>query len=380
MSNQSYFLNDEQKMIRDTARDFAHNELSPYASSWDEGEEFPTEIYSKMGSLGLMGMLVSEEWGGSGADHVSYALALEEIAAGDVGASTGMSVNNSLVCTGIEAFGSDFQKTEILTPLVRGEALGCFCLTEPQAGSDAASVKTKAVLDGNSWVLNGTKQFITNGSKADFALVFAVTDPDAGKKGISCFIIPTEKKGYNVSRIEKKMGQRGHDTAQITFEDLRVEPEMILGDLGHGYKIALSNLEGGRIGVAAQALGAARAAYECALDYSKDRETFGKPIIQHQAVGFRLADMATEIEAARLLIHNSAKMRDSGIPCIKEASMAKLYSAEMAERVCSSAIQTLGGYGYLSDFPVERIYRDMRVCSIYEGTGDVQRMVIARTL
>ena len=235
-------------------------------------------------------------------------------------------------------------------------------------------------MDGNEWVLNGTKQFITSGSKADYAIVFAVTDPDADKKGLSCFIVPTNIDGYKISRLEKKMGQRAHDTAQLIFEDIRLPPEQMLGEPGQGYKIALSNLEGGRIGVASQALGAARAAYECALDYSKQRVTFGKPIIQHQAVGFRLADMATEIEAARLLIHHAAKMRDAGLPCVKEASMAKMYASEMAERVCSSAIQTLGGYGYLSDFPVERIYRDMRVCSLYEGTGDVQRLVIARKL
>ena len=331
MSSDQQFLNQEHKLIRDMARDFARNELTPFASSWDEGADFPEDIYARMGQLGLMGMSVSDKWGGSNADTVSYAIALEEIAAGDVGTSTAMSVNNSLVCSGIENFGTEEQKLSILKPLAKGEVLGCFCLTEPQAGSDASAIKTKAHMDGNEWVLNGTKQFITSGSKADYAIVFAVTDPDADKKGLSCFIVPT-------------------------------------------------NIDGGRIGVASQALGAARAAYECALDYSKQRVTFGKPIIQHQAVGFRLADMATEIEAARLLIHHAAKMRDAGLPCVKEASMAKMYASEMAERVCSSAIQTLGGYGYLSDFPVERIYRDMRVCSLYEGTGDVQRLVIARKL
>ena len=380
MSSDQQFLNQEHKLIRDMARDFARNELTPFASSWDEGADFPEDIYARMGQLGLMGMSVSDKWGGSNADTVSYAIALEEIAAGDVGTSTAMSVNNSLVCSGIENFGTEEQKLSILKPLAKGEVLGCFCLTEPQAGSDASAIKTKAHMDGNEWVLNGTKQFITSGSKADYAIVFAVTDPDADKKGLSCFIVPTNIDGYKISRLEKKMGQRAHDTDQLIFEDIRLPPEQMLGEPGQGYKIALSNLEGGRIGVASQALGAARAAYECALDYSKQRVTFGKPIIQHQAVGFRLADMATEIEAARLLIHHAAKMRDAGLPCVKEASMAKMYASEMAERVCSSAIQTLGGYGYLSDFPVERIYRDMRVCSLYEGTGDVQRLVIARKL
>ena len=380
MTANGHFLTEEQRMIRDMARDFAQNELFPNAGAWDEAGEYPDEIYTRMGALGLMGMLVSEEWGGAGTDHVAYALAMEEISAGDLGTSTAMSVNNSLVCAGLEAFGSDEQKAKYLTPLAKGEKLGCFCLTEPQAGSDASALRTNAVQDGNQWVLNGTKQFITSGSKADYALVFAVTDPDADKKGLSCFIVPTGSEGYNVARLEKKMGQRAHDTAQLVFEDVRLTPDLMLGEPGQGYKIALSNLEGGRIGVASQALGAARAAYACALDYAKERETFGRPIIQHQAVGFRLADMATEIEAARLLIHQAARMRDAGLPCIKEASMAKLYASEMAERVCSSAIQTLGGYGYLSDFPVERIYRDMRVCSIYEGTSDVQRIVISRAL
>jgi len=380
MAADGQFFTEEQRMIRDMARDFAQAELFPNAGAWDEAAEFPDEIYTQMGALGLMGMLVPEEWGGSGTDHVAYALAMEEIAAGDLGASTAMSVNNSLVCAGVLAFGSDEQKKKYLTPMAKGEKLGCFCLTEPQAGSDASSLRTRAVLEGNQWVLNGTKQFITSGSKADYALVFAVTDPDAGKKGLSCFIVPTDTPGYQVARLEKKMGQRAHDTAQLVFEDLRLTPDLMLGEPGQGYKIALANLEGGRIGVASQALGAASAAYNAALAYARERETFGRPIVQHQAVGFRLADMATEIEAARLLIHHAARMRDAGLPCIKEASMAKLFASEMAERTCSAAIQTLGGYGYLSEFPVERIYRDMRVCTIYEGTSDVQRIVISRAL
>ena len=380
MAADGQFFTEEQRMIRDVARDFAQAELFPNAGAWDEAAAFPDEIYTQMGALGLMGMLVPEEWGGSGTDHVAYALAMEEIAAGDLGASTAMSVNNSLVCAGVLAFGSDEQKKKYLTPMAKGEKLGCFCLTEPQAGSDASSLRTRAVLEGNQWVLNGTKQFITSGAKADYALVFAVTDPDAGKKGLSCFIVPTDTPGYQVARLEKKMGQRAHDTAQLVFEDMRLTPDLMLGEPGQGYKIALANLEGGRIGVASQALGAASAAYNVALAYAKERETFGRPIVQHQAVGFRLADMATEIEAARLLIHHAARMRDAGLPCIKEASMAKLFASEMAERTCSAAIQTLGGYGHLSEFPVERIYRDMRVCTIYEGTSDVQRIVISRAL
>jgi len=380
MAADGQFFTEEQRMIRDVARDFARAELFPNAGAWDEAAAFPDEIYTQMGALGLMGMLVPEEWGGAGTDHVAYALAMEEIAAGDLGASTAMSVNNSLVCAGVLAFGSDEQKKQYLTPMAKGEKLGCFCLTEPQAGSDASSLRTRAVLEGNQWVLNGTKQFITSGAKADYALVFAVTDPDVGKKGLSCFIVPTDTPGYQVARLEKKMGQRAHDTAQLVFEDMRLTPDLMLGEPGQGYKIALANLEGGRIGVASQALGAASAAYNVALAYAKERETFGRPIVQHQAVGFRLADMATEIEAARLLIHHAARMRDAGLPCIKEASMAKLFASEMAERTCSAAIQTLGGYGYLSEFPVERIYRDMRVCTIYEGTSDVQRIVISRAL
>ncbi len=379
-SNGSPFLTEEQGMIRDMARDFAANELAPNAAEWDRNGGFPEDMYKRMGALGLMGMMVPEEYGGGGTDHVAYALAMEEIAAGDVGTSTGMSVNNSLVCAGILGYGSQEQKDRFLRPLARGEMLGAFCLTEPHTGSDASALKTRAVMDGNSYVMNGTKQFITSGSKADVALVFAVTDPEAGKKGLSCFIVPTDTEGYIVASHEQKLGQRAHDTCQIVFEDMRLTPDLMLGDPGEGYRVALSNLEGGRIGVASQALGAARAAYEAALAYAKERETFGKPIIEHQAVSFRLADMATQIEAARLLTHNAARLRDAGQPCLKEACMAKLFSSEMAEQVCSDAIQTFGGVGYLNDFPVERLWRDMRVCKIYEGTSDVQRIVISRAI
>ncbi len=380
MANDGAFLTDEQRMIRDMARDFAAKELAPHAGEWDRGGTYPNEILTQMGALGLMGMLVPEEWGGSGADHVAYALAIEEIAAGDVGTSTAMSVNNSLVCAGILGHGSDEQKERFLKPLASGAQLGCFCLTEPHTGSDASAIRTRAERDGNAYVINGTKQFITSGSKADVAMVIAVTDPDAGKKGISCFLVPTDTPGYTVASHEIKMGQRAHDTCQIVFDNMRVTPDLMLGEPGDGYRIALGNLEGGRIGVASQALGAARAAYEAALAYAKERESFGKPLIAHQAVAFRLADMATEIEAAHHLILNAARLRDAGLPCIKEASMAKLFASEAAERICSKAIQTLGGYGYLSDFPVERLYRDIRVCTIYEGTSDVQRIVIGRQI
>ncbi|MDP6589523.1 MAG: acyl-CoA dehydrogenase family protein [Alphaproteobacteria bacterium] len=379
-SDASHFLSEEQGMIRDMARDFAARELAPNAAEWDRNGGFPDDMYRRMGELGLMGMMVPEEYGGSATDNLAYALAMEEIAAGDVGTSTAMSVNNSLVCAGLLGFGSEDQKDRFLKPLAQGEMLGAFCLTEPHTGSDASALRTRAVLDGNSYVMNGTKQFVTSGSKADVALVIAVTDPEAGKKGMSCFIVPTDTPGYTVASHEQKLGQRAHDTCQLVFEDMRLTPDLMLGDPGQGYRVALSNLEGGRIGVASQALGAARAAYEAALGYAKERETFGKAIIEHQAVSFRLADMAVEIEAARLLTHNAARLRDAGLPCIKQASMAKLFSSEMAERVCSDAIQTFGGYGYLSDFPVERYWRDMRVCKIYEGTSDVQRMVIGRAI
>ncbi len=372
LSDGSHFLSEEQGMIRDMARDFAARELALDAAEWDRNGGFPNDIYKRMGALGLMGMMVPEEYGGSGTDNVAYALAMEEIAAGDVGTSTAMSVNNSLVCAGLLGFGSEDQKQRFLKPLAQGEMLGAFCLTEPHTGSDASALRTRAVLDGNSYVMSGTKQLITSGSKADVALVIAVTDPEAGKKGMSCFIVPTDTPGYTVASHERKLGQRAHDTCQIVLKDMRLTPDLMLGDPGEGYRVALSNLEGGRIGVASQALAAARAAYEAALSYAKERETFGKAIIEHQAVSFRLADMVVEIEAARL--------RDAGLPCIKQASMAKLFSSKMAERVCSDAIQTFGGYGYLSDFPVERYWRDMRVCKTYEGTSDVQRMVIGRAI
>jgi butyryl-CoA dehydrogenase len=373
-------LTEAQALIRDTARSFARAELAPHAARWDREARFPAEALRAMAGLGFMGMLVPEPWGGAGADHVAYALALEEIAAGDGACSTIMSVHNSVACMPILHFGSEAQKERFLRPLACGEMLGCFCLTEPQAGSDASAIRTRARRDGNHWVLDGTKQFITSGQHADLAIVFAITDPAKGKKGISAFLVPTGTPGWNVARIEHKLGQRASDTAQIQLDGVRLTPDLMLGAEGDGYRIALANLEGGRIGIAAQSVGMARAAYEAAVDYAKQRESFGKPIIQHQAVAFRLADMATRIEAARLLTLNAARLRDAGQPCLTEACMAKLFASEMAEKVCSDAIQIHGGYGYLQDFPVERIYRDVRVCQIYEGTSDVQRLVISRAI
>ena len=373
-------LSDEQKLIRDTAHAFAREQLAPNAAARDREGAFPEDALRQMGELGLLGMLVPEAWGGAGADHVSYALAIEEVAAGDGACSTIMSVHNSVACMPILRYGTDAQKERFLRPMARGELLGAFALSEPQAGSDAANLRTRAKRDGGEYVLNGVKQFITSGKYAGIVITFAVTDPDAGKKGISAFIVPTNTRGYIVSRLEKKLGQHASDTAQILFEDLRLPADHRLGREGEGYRIALSNLEGGRIGIAAQSVGMARAAWEAALDYAKAREAFGKAIAEHQAVAFRLADMATQIEAARLLVLSAAALRNAGEPCLKEACMAKLFASEMAERVCSAAIQIHGGYGYLQDFPVERIYRDVRVSQIYEGTSDVQRMVIAREL
>ncbi|MGQ0675659.1 MAG: acyl-CoA dehydrogenase family protein [Rhodospirillales bacterium] len=373
-------LTQEQALIRGMARDFAREKLWPNAALWDREARFPKDAVAEMGRLGLMGILVPEEWGGAGAGHVAYALAMEEVAAGDGSCSTIMGVHNSVGCAPILKFGSAEQKRKFLKPLARGEKLAAFCLTEPQAGSDASAIRTKARRKGNLYVLSGTKQFITSGSTADLAIVFAVTDPDKGKKGISAFIVPTATPGWRVARKETKLGQRASDTCQIVFEEMELTPDLLLGEEGEGYRIALSNLEGGRIGIGAQAVGMARAAFEEALRYAQEREAFGKKIAEHQAVAFRLADMATEIEAARLLVLQAARLRDLDQPCLMQAAMAKLFASEMAERVCSAAIQIHGGYGYLSDFPVERIWRDVRVCQIYEGTSDIQRLVISREI
>ena len=373
-------LTDEQELIRDSMRAFAQERLAPFAAEWDRNHTFPREALNELAALGALGMVVPEEWDGAGMDYMSLVLTLEEIAAGDGATSTIVSVQNSLPCGILNRFGNDAQKEAWLKPLARGEKLGCFCLTEPHVGSDASAIRTTAVRDGNEWVLNGVKQFITTGKHADVAIVFAVTDKAAGKKGITCFLVPANAPGYQVGRIEEKMGQKASDTTQILFEDCRIPADSVIGAEGEGYKIALSNLEAGRIGISAQCLGMARAALEAAVKYAQERESFGKPIFEHQAVNFRLADMATQLEAARQLVWHAASLKDAGRPCLKEASMAKLFASEMAERVCSDAIQVHGGYGYVTDFPVERIYRDVRVCQIYEGASDIQKLVIGRAL
>jgi len=373
-------LTDEQRMLRDVARDFARTRLAPHAAERDREAKFPAEAVAELGKLGFMGMLVPEAYGGAGADHVGYSLVMEEIAAGEGAVSTILSVQNSVGCMPVLQYGSEEQKRRFLVPMAKGEMLACFCLTEPQAGSDAAAIKTRARRYGNRWVLSGAKQFISSGKHAQIAIVFAVTDPERGKRGISAFLVPTDSPGFQVTRVEHKLGQRASDTAQLVFEEVELTPDLMLGAEGEGYRIALSNLEGGRIGVGAQSVGMARAACEAALAYAREREAFGKPIIEQQAVAFRLADMATQIAAARGLVLDAAARRDAGEPCIKEASMAKLFASEMAERVASDAIQIHGGYGYVADFPVERIYRDVRVCQIYEGTSDIQRLVIAREI
>jgi len=373
-------LNQDQEMIRDAVRAFAREELWPNAARWDKEHHFPKEAHKGLAALGAYGICVPEEFGGANLDYVTLALVLEEIAAGDGGTSTAISVTNCPVNAILLRYGNAQQKKQWLAPLAQGEMLGAFCLTEPHVGSDASALKTTAVKDGDGYVINGVKQFITSGKYGDVAVVIAVTDKGAGKKGMSAFLVPTNAPGYVVARLEDKLGQHSSDTAQINFDNCRIPGDNLIGAEGEGYKIALGGLEGGRIGIAAQSVGMARSAFECALDYAKQRESFGQSIFNHQAVGFRLAECATQIEAARQLIWHAATLRDAGLPCLKEAAMAKLFASEMAEKVCSAAIQTLGGYGYVSDFPVERIYRDVRVCQIYEGTSDVQKIIIQRAL
>jgi alkylation response protein AidB-like acyl-CoA dehydrogenase len=373
-------LSELQQQIRDLARDFARERLAPGAAKRDRESLFPREELREMGELGLLGMLVPETYGGSDTGVIAYAAALEEIAAGDGPCSTIMSVHSSVGCVPILKFGNEEQRQRFLPKLASGEWIGGFALTEPQAGSDASNLKTRARRNGHHYVLDGAKQFITSGKNGQVIIVFAVTDPDAGKKGITAFIVPTDTPGYEVIRVEEKLGLHSSDTCQIAFTGMRVPVELRLGEEGEGYRIALANLEGGRIGIAAQAVGMAQASFEAARNYARERTAFGKPIVEHQAVAFRLADMATRIEAARQLVFHAASLREAGQPCLSEASMAKLFASEMAERVCSDAIQIHGGYGYTADYPVERIYRDVRICQIYEGTSDVQRMVIARNL
>ncbi len=373
-------LTEEHQMIRDALRSFAQERLAPQAARWDKEHYFPKAELKELAQLGAFGVAVPEQYGGAGLDYVSLALVLEEIAAGDGGISTIISVNNCPVCSIAMMYASEAQKQQWLIPLAQGELLGAFALTEPHTGSDAAALRTTATRDGDEYVINGTKQFITSGKYGDVAIVMAVTDKAAGKKGISAFWVPTDSPGYIVAGIEQKMGQHSSDTAQIVFENCRVPLANLIGEEGMGYKIALSGLEGGRIGIASQSVGMARAAFEAALAYAKERESFGKPIFEHQAVQFRLSEMAMQIEAARQLILHAASMKDAGLPCLKEAAMAKLFASEMAERVVSNAMQVFGGYGYVADFPIERIYRDVRVCQIYEGTSDIQKILIARAL
>ncbi len=373
-------LTEEQEQIRDMAREFARDVLAPGAAARDHDNAFPRAELTRMGELGFLGMLVPEAHGGSDTGVVAYALALEEVAAADGACSTIMSVHSSVGCVPILKYGTEDQKARFLPRLASGEWIGGFALTEPQAGSDASSLKTRARREGDHYVIDGAKQFITSGKNGKVVIVFAVTDPDAGKKGITAFIVPTDTPGYEIVSVEHKLGQHASDTCALAFTNMRVPVENRLGDEGQGYRIALANLEGGRIGIAAQAVGMARGAYEAALAYARDRITFGRPIIEHQAVAFKLADMATQIDAARLMVLRAAQLREAGKPCLTEASMAKLFASEMAEKVVSDAIQIHGGYGYLRDYPVERIYRDVRVCQIYEGTSEVQRLVIARGL
>jgi len=373
-------LTEEHQMIRDALRSYAQERLAPQAARWDKEHYFPKAELKELAQLGAFGVAVPEQYGGAGLDYVSLALVLEEIAAGDGGTSTIISVNNCPVCSIAMMYASEEQKQQWLRPLAQGEMLGAFALTEPHTGSDAAALRTTAVREGDEYVINGTKQFITSGKHGDVAIVMAVTDKAAGKKGISAFWVPTNTPGYIVAGLEHKMGQHSSDTAQIVFENCRIPAANLIGEEGMGYKIALSGLEGGRIGIASQSVGMARAAFEAALAYAKERTSFGKAIFEHQSVQFKLSEMAMKIEAARQLILHAASMKDAGLPCLKEAAMAKLFASEMAERVVSDAMQVFGGYGYVADFPIERIYRDVRVCQIYEGTSDIQKILIARAL
>ncbi|MFO1291642.1 MAG: acyl-CoA dehydrogenase family protein [Rubrivivax sp.] len=373
-------LSDDHRAVQDAVRSYVQERIAPLAASWDKSRHFPKAELRGLAELGCWGVAVPPQWDGAGLDYLALAVILEEIAAGDGATSTVVSVNNCPVCSILLAFGDAAQKERFLKPLARGDMLGAFCLTEPHVGSEAGGLKTTARRDGAHYVLDGVKQFITSGKNGDVAIVMAVTDRAAGKKGISAFLVPTATPGYVVARLEDKMGQHASDTAQIVFEDCRVPAEYLLGEEGMGLKIALSGLEGGRIGIGSQAVGMARAAFAAALAYSKERRAFGQPIFEHQAVQFKLADCAMQIEAARQLVHHAAALKDAGRPCLKEAAMAKLFASEMAERVCSAAIQVFGGYGYVSDFPVERIYRDVRVTQLYEGTSEVQKILIGRAL
>tara|TARA_R110000796_G_scaffold252001_1_gene384761 strand:- start:4516 stop:5667 length:1152 start_codon:yes stop_codon:yes gene_type:complete len=373
-------LNEDQKMVRDMARDFARAELTPNAAEWEKNGWIDDQVVAQMGELGLLGMVVPEEFGGSYLDYVSYALAVEEISAGCGATGALMSIHNSVGCGPLLRYGTPEQKETWLHKLASGKAIGCFCLTEPQAGSEANNLRTRAVLENGNWVLNGAKQFVSNGKRASLAIVFAVTDPELGKKGLSAFLVPTDNPGFKVERAEHKMGIKASDTCAITLDNCRIPEANMLGARGKGLAIALSNLEGGRIGIAAQALGIARAAFEAALIYARDRVQFGQPLTGHQSIANMLADMHTQLNASRLLVIHAARLKSEALPCLSEASQAKLFASEMAEKVCSKAIQIHGGYGYLEDYPVERLYRDARITQIYEGTSEIQRLLIAREL
>ncbi len=373
-------LSEDQRMIRDMARDFARREIAPHAQAWEKAGWIDDALVAQMGELGLLGMVVPEEWGGSYIDYVAYALAVEEISAGDGATGALMSIHNSVGCGPVLNYGSQAQKDEWLAELASGRAIGCFALTEPQAGSEAHNLRTRAELVDGQWVLNGSKQFCSNAKRAKLAIVFAVTDPELGKKGLSAFLVPTDTPGFAVERSEHKMGIRASDTCAVSLSDCRIPETNLLGERGKGLAIALSNLEGGRIGIGAQALGIARAAFEAALLYARERVQFGKPIAEHQSIANMLADMQTQLNAARLLILHAARLKSAGLPCLSEASQAKLFASEMAEKVCSQAVQIHGGYGYLEDYPVERYYRDARITQIYEGSSEIQRLLIAREL
>lgn len=373
-------LSEDQRMIRDMARDFARREIAPHAQAWEKAGWIDDALVAQMGELGLLGMVVPEEWGGSYIDYVAYALAVEEISAGDGATGALMSIHNSVGCGPVLNYGSQAQRDEWLAELASGRAIGCFALTEPQAGSEAHNLRTRAELVDGQWVLNGSKQFCSNAKRGKLAIVFAVTDPDLGKKGLSAFLVPTDTPGFAVERSEHKMGIRASDTCAVSLSDCRIPQANLLGERGKGLAIALSNLEGGRIGIGAQALGIARAAFEAALLYARERVQFGKPIAEHQSIANMLADMQTQLNAARLLILHAARLKSAGLPCLSEASQAKLFASEMAEKVCSQAVQIHGGYGYLEDYPVERYYRDARITQIYEGSSEIQRLLIAREL
>ena len=380
MTTSAGFYSEQHLLIRDSAREFAQHELAPYAAAWDKDGWIADSAVAKLGELGLLGMIVPEEWGGSYTDYTAYALALEEIAAGCAATAALVSVHSSVGCGPILQYGREDQKRRYLPDMAQGRLIGCFCLTEPQAGSEAHNLKTRAVLDGGEWVLNGAKQFVTNGKRARVAIVFAVTDPERGKKGLSAFVVPTAAQGFLVGPPEHKLGIRGSDTCPVTLDNCRIPADALLGERGKGLSIALSNLEGGRIGIAAQAIGIARAAFDAALAYAKTRRQFDRPIAEFGSIGAMLADMHTSINAARLLTHHAARLRSARLACLSEASQAKLYASEAAERVCSKAIQIHGGYGYLEAYAVERHYRDARITQIYEGTSEIQRLLIARKL